>query len=216
MYAGDGDDTLFGGGGVTSGADTLYGGAGGDMLDASSGGGADLLYGEAGADTLRAGSDADTLFGGDGADVMYAAITGGTDSGGELLYGGDGNDTLYAGGAISGAGDTLYGGDGSDKFVVFADVGIATATGTNVTGADIFSFADGTDSITLVGFGFTSAGSPSLTAANAASFGADGTIQLDAGSNLVEVYLNGSGASSYAKITVHGVTTLDLTDFEFS
>jgi hypothetical protein len=32
----------------------------------------------------------------------------------------------------------------------------------------------------------------------------------------VEVYLNsGAGANNYAKITVNGVTTLDLTDFEF-
>jgi hypothetical protein len=34
--------------------------------------------------------------------------------------------------------------------------------------------------------------------------------------NLVEVYLNASTESHYSKVTVNGVTTLDLTDFEFS
>ena len=151
--------------------------------------------------------------------MLYAALAGGTDSGGELLYGGDGADTLYAGAAVSNLADTLYGGDGADKFVVTTNVSAAGITGSSITGADIFSFSDGTDKITLVGFGFTSSGNPALTTSSGNSFGATGTIVLSANStnNLVEVYLNSNaGANNYAKITVNGVTTLDLTDFEFS
>ena len=44
-----------------------------------------------------------------------------------------------------------------------------------------------------------------------------GQISGNSTSNLVEVYLNSNaGANNYAKITVNGVTTLDLTDFEFA
>ncbi len=150
--------------------------------------------------------------------MLYAALVGGTDNGGELLYGGDSNDTLYAGAAISGLADTLYGGDGADKFVVSTTVSVATITGGTITGADIFSFSSGSDKITLVGFGFTSSGSPGLVSSSGGSFGATGTIVLSANTtnNLVEVYLNGASADRYAKITVNGVTTLNLTDFEFS
>ena len=154
-----------------------------------------------------------------GNDVLYAALENGTDNGGELLYGGDGNDTLYAGTALTGLGDTLYGGADADKFVVTTNASFATITGSAITGADIFSFADGTDKITLVGFGFTASGSPGLATSSGNSFGATGTIVISGNStnNLVEVYLNsGAGANNYAKITVYGVTTLDLTDFEFS
>ena len=146
-------------------------------------------------------------------------MIGGTDNGGELLYGGDGNDTLYAGTALSGLADTLYGGDGSDTFVIRSATPAALAiTGATITGADIFSFVDGTDKITLVGFGFTTSGSPSLITSQGGSFGAAAVIVISTSTanNLVEVYLNGSGnANNYAKVTVNGVTTLDLTDFDF-
>ena len=85
-------------------------------------------------------------------------------------------------------------------------------------GTDVFSFADGSDKITLVGFGFTSSGNPALSTSNGNSFGADESIvtSADTTNNLVEVYLNAAGGGGYAKITVNGVTTLDLNDFEFS
>lgn len=212
MFGDAGNDSLVGG----TAADTLFGGAGNDVLDATQQG-ADLLYGEGGNDTLRAGSDSDTLFGGLGNDVLYAALVGGTDNGGELLYGGDGDDTLYAGVAVTGVADSLYGGAGSDKFVVTTTVNVATLTGAAATGADIFSFVDGADKISLVGFGFTAGGNPSLSTSNGNSFGTTSSILYSANttSNLVEVYLNSSAANSYAKITINGVTTLDLTDFEF-
>ena len=122
--------------------------------------------------------------------------------------------------ALTGIGDTLYGGADGDRFVVntAASANFALITGSTITGADIFSFADGSDKITLVGFGFTSSGSPGLTTSSGNSFGLVGTIQISANTtnNLVEVFLNGSGTTNYAKVTVNGVTTLDLTDFEFS
>jgi hypothetical protein len=40
--------------------------------------------------------------------------------------------------------------------------------------------------------------------------------QVEVGTTGVEVYLNGVGTGGYTKITVHGVTTLDVADFEFS
>jgi Ca2+-binding RTX toxin-like protein len=195
----------------------LFGGSGNDVLDGTLQG-TDLLYGEDGNDTLRAGSDADTLFGGTGNDVLYAALAGGTDNGGELLYGGDGNDTLYAGLALTGVGDTLYGGADADSFVINVVGNAAAITGSTITGADIFSFADGTDKITLIGFGFTGSGSPGLTTSSGNSFGNNGTIQISGNSdnNLVEVFLSSTASDDYAKVTVNGVTTVYVSYFLFS
>lgn len=107
-----GNDTIFGGTGITDtqdtadtllgdgGNDTIYGNAGNDVilgdssLNATSGGN-DKLYGGLGADTLYGGGGNDTLFG---------------HSGNDLLVGGNGTDALT-------------GGAGRDIFVFLADTG---------------------------------------------------------------------------------------------
>jgi hypothetical protein len=82
--------------------------------------------------------------------------------------------------------------------------------------SSIFNFSDGTDKIRLVGFGFTSSGSPGLITGSDDTFPTiDGTIKLIPSADQVVIYLNGVGTEDYAKVTVTGVTTLDLTDFEF-
>ena len=81
----------------------------------------------------------------------------------------------------------------------------------------IENFMDGVDKIFLTGFGFTTAGtSPSLSPGE--TFGPDGSIQFqpDTSDNEITLYFNGSGEGDYAKVTVTGVTSLDLNDFEFN
>jgi Ca2+-binding RTX toxin-like protein len=98
--------------------------------------------------------------------------------------------------------------------------GTTTTVATNGSGpspneASIFNFVDGGDKIRLVGFGFTSSGTPSVVG-DQIGFGENGSIYLDNLADQVVVYLNGVGTEDYAKIVVTGVTTLDLTDFEFA
>jgi len=83
--AGDGDDTLFGGGGndvvhAGAGQGIVFGGAGDDCLHGEDG--ADLLFGGRGHDYLNGGRGRDLLIGGDGRDV---------------IKGGQGNDLLIGG-----------------------------------------------------------------------------------------------------------------------
>ncbi len=97
-------------------------------------------------------------------------------------------------------------------------VTVATITGGTITGADIFSFSSGSDKITLVGFRLHERGQPGSGDVVGRFVRGDGDDRDSAntGNNLVEVFLNGAGSNNYAKITVNGVTTLNLTDFEFS
>jgi Ca2+-binding RTX toxin-like protein len=105
IYGLEGDDNLYGDGGVDIidggvGQDALYGGIGNDLL--SGGDGSDVLYGDTGRDTIEGGAGHDRLYGG-------------TES--NRLLGQSGNDTLY-GGAHA---DTLQAGDGNDR--LYGDVG---------------------------------------------------------------------------------------------
>jgi Ca2+-binding RTX toxin-like protein len=111
---------------------SLNGGNGIDILKGSDrddlingNGGADALYGNKGNDTLNGGSSLDLLVGGEGND---------------LLNGGDSADALYGGKGN----DTLTGGNGRDIFAFTAG-----------DGSDIITdFADGSDTIGLVGLRF--------------------------------------------------------------
>ena len=141
--AGDGSDSISGGGGrdvLAGGAgddvlqgnvgrDTLEGGVGGDVLrggqdeDVLQGNsGQDLLFGDKGQDTVHGGQDADTIQGGQGDDYVSG------DLGADIVRGGQGDDVLLGGAGddyLSGdlGDDTLSGGEGADRFYVSAGAG---------------------------------------------------------------------------------------------
>jgi Ca2+-binding RTX toxin-like protein len=241
IYGNHGSDILVGG----AGADNAYGGQNDDTLSGGDGDDKlfgnlnnDLLSGGAGSDSLVGNAGNDIIYGGDGADV--ASFSGnlenytisisnnlvlvidnrdGTPDGTdqvfevETLRFADQDSTVSTSGE-----DTTSGGGGNDaptgtdfNVVVNGSFG-SPATST------IENFSDGSDKIVLIGFGFTSSGSPSLLAAVGGSFDANGSISLDLAdvNNKIVIYLNGVGSDDYAKVTVTGVTTLDLTDFDFA
>jgi Ca2+-binding RTX toxin-like protein len=139
VYAGDGDDLVFGdngsiNGNEASGAnDTIYGGLGNDTMYGEGGDdfisqalGTDTAFGGGGNDTLDAAGGLDNWgYGGDGEDRLIAADHGyggngndwidggygGTVAGTDTLYGEAGNDTVFG----YDANDTLYGGSGTDS-----------------------------------------------------------------------------------------------------
>lgn len=164
VYGGVENDTLFGGKGFDlifgdRGNDTIYGNRGNDSIsgdegnDVSYGGkgndvvlgglGDDQLLGDQGNDTLCGGSDNDIVFGGSGDDLLFGDI------GNDLFFGGLGSDTLLGGG-------------GSDRFVLASGSGADT----------VIDFAQGTDSLVLVGLDFSQLsivqtnGSASISIAN--------------------------------------------------
>ncbi len=83
LNGGDGDDTIFGAGGM----DTINGGDGDDVID--TGGDDNIVNGGNDNDTITAQGGDDTLNGDAGNDT----ITGGLGS--DVINGGDGDDTLY-------------------------------------------------------------------------------------------------------------------------
>lgn len=146
VYGGVENDTLFGGKGFDlifgdRGNDTIYGNRGNDSIsgdegnDVSYGGkgndvvlgglGDDQLLGDQGNDTLCGGSDNDIVFGGSGDDLLFGDI------GNDLFFGGLGSDTLLGDG-------------GSDRFILASGSGADT----------VIDFAQGTDSLVLVGLDF--------------------------------------------------------------
>jgi Ca2+-binding RTX toxin-like protein len=128
----DGDDTLYGPGGL----DNLIEGLGGndvligsDTADALNGGdGDDQVFGNSGNDLLAGGAGNDSLDGGNGNDVLDGGLgddtlNGGTGNdtlnawnGDDYLYGEGGNDVLDGGQGNN----TLSGGDGDDTLVAGA------------------------------------------------------------------------------------------------
>jgi Ca2+-binding RTX toxin-like protein len=126
LDGGEGDDTLFAGGGVGQttggpGADTLIGnGPGASMIAGpgpdriSSGSGADFLFGGTGDDQIDSGGGPDLVFGEGGNDRIVGGAGGDVlagSAGRDLLRGGPGKDKLFGGQGR----DTLSGGPGKDK-----------------------------------------------------------------------------------------------------
>lgn len=142
LGAGDGADSLDGGGGN----DRLYGGAG-----------ADDLRGGAGHDTLWGGGQDDALRGGQGNDLLYGG------AGDDFVSGGAGADTLYG---RAGADTFQYGpGYGRDRIVDFENdrdilrlddafgfetASEALASARNTGGGVVFDFGSG-NTLTVAG-----------------------------------------------------------------
>ncbi len=120
----EGNDTLWGTGGIFSSfhADPINGGGGDDRI--FGGDGNDAIHGDAGDDILRGGLGADTLYGGDitGLDDSADKLDGGL--GNDLLVGGGGNDELTGGKGH----DTLEGGAGTDTYIYASGDGFDALT----------------------------------------------------------------------------------------
>jgi len=193
LFGDAGNDNLFGEAGDDElsgddGDDTLYGGVGDDTL--SGGAGIDFLSGEDGNDELRGGADADTLRGNDGADELFGEagdddLNGGR--GNDLLDGGDGNDVLRGGVGD----DELNGGAGADIFDLRGGDG----------GSDTVIGFDNTDTISLVGFGYTSLADAE---ADFTQVGADVVFDGN-GTNAIATFLNATLSDVVNAIVVPGL-----------
>jgi Ca2+-binding RTX toxin-like protein len=222
-YGGQNDDTLRGG----AGDDTLFGNLDNDLL--SGGAGSDSLIGNGGNDIIYGGDGTDVaVFFGNFSDYSVSISTDfvfvidnrdGTPDGTDQLFEvetlrfADQDSTVSTSGE-----DTTSGGGGNDEPTgTDFNVAVNGSIGNPAT-FTIENFSDGTDKIVLTGFGFTNSGNPSLVTTDGGSFDANGSIVIDRdeANDKIVIYLNGEGSEDYAKVTVTGVTTLDLTDFEFS
>jgi Ca2+-binding RTX toxin-like protein len=128
ISGGDGDDIIWGGGGLNPAyypsGDRLRGDAGNDVIhigqddaEATGGDGNDVIYGGAGTDSIYGENGSDRLSGADGNDGILGGWGADTIDGGkgsDFLDGGDGDDRLDGG---TGA-DSMDGGEGFDIFVV--------------------------------------------------------------------------------------------------
>jgi serralysin len=177
------------------GDNSLVGNVGANLLRGSLGN--DNISGLAGDDILRGGRDRDALDGGAGDDILRGG------SGKDTLRGGDGDDILNGGAGK----DKLFGDDGSDVFL-FAKA----AHSPNGSNADqIKDFAQGEDLIDLSGL---TGGNLALIGGAAFSGLGQGEVQIKTvgGNTVVRVDIQGDGTADM-RITVEGVTTMDLFDF---
>ncbi|THH37392.1 calcium-binding protein [Aliishimia ponticola] len=168
----DGQDMVFGG----DGSDYVYGGLGADSVEGNDGNdfvrgnrGADLLLGGDGDDDIEGGADNDYLDGGNGIDVLEGG------NGLDELVGGSGNDYFYGGG---GADIFSFYWMGEDQFDRIQD------------------FEDGTDTISLIGYGFDDISDFSITSPSA------GRVVLDLGDG--------------RKVNINGIDVSDLSNDDFS
>ncbi len=155
MFAGQGNDSVLGGGGLfflnegndtlafvpeqSVGAMTVQGGN--DSADGSDSivGGrfADVILGNGGADSIFGENGNNVLVGGFGADC----VAGGNDA--DFLFGNQDNDTIHMGNG-EGA-DTVFAGQGNDSILATSGLGRATILGNE--GNDTFFAIGGADTI---------------------------------------------------------------------
>jgi Ca2+-binding RTX toxin-like protein len=115
-----GNDTVFG----TTDGDTIDGGAGDDVIHAL--GGNDTIHGGAGNDTIRSGDGDDIVNGDDGNDLLILG------NGSDTVDGGTGSDTVVFDIAFASIGDNYS----------FDLSGVFTVTGNQISGVELFRFAD--------------------------------------------------------------------------
>jgi uncharacterized protein GlcG (DUF336 family) len=163
VNAGDGNDTVFAGGGmakITGGAgddvirgsdqaDNIDGGAGNDLIMGM--GGADLIDGALGDDTIEGGLGDDFILGGAGDDFIEG------DEGNDRMYGGAGNDSIDGGNSVLLVGtgnDRLIGGPGEDQLegrdgydVIVQDGGPAPFLGSSAAPPANFETADSVETL---------------------------------------------------------------------
>lgn len=124
IEAGDGDDTIQAGGGVTD----VYGGRGNDHIRL--GRGISYAEGNEGDDTIIGGTGDSVMYGNQGKDRLYAAA--GAASKNSHLDGGDGDDQLYAGNGHT----VINGGRGNDRIIAHDDTAIYTGKGSDTVWAN--------------------------------------------------------------------------------
>jgi serralysin len=219
IYGDEGDDTILSGT-LGVGQLTAYGGSGNDLISGSDAT-FDVLYGGDGADTIYAiGTGNDTIYGDSGADVLYSANSIG------VVYGGEGNDTIYFGGTgthlstASSEVGVISGGDGADEFSFsnavanggngYSDT-FTAVTITNATFTTISDFTSGTDVISLYSL-FASSVSPSVINQDL-TLASNNSISWTTSGGDTKVAIIGD-ADEYLFLSLSGVTTLALTDFE--
>ena len=230
FQAGDGDDTVTGGGlsdlvDGGNGRDLLSGGGGNDSL--TGGNGNDTLEGGNGRDSLDGGSGNDSLSGGRGSDTLVGA--GGSDSldgglgndfldgGGnhDLLLGGAANDTLLGGTnndtLIGGAGnDTLIGGSGKDAFAYLLsanegkDLILDFKTGNGGDRLEISDLLD-VNGDTVIDLADLDAGGHSVSGSADAI-----VITFDSGTGITLDGLNGVGIDSFADLVANAKVNVDI------
>ncbi|ONH56480.1 hemolysin [Pseudomonas cedrina subsp. cedrina] len=124
IEAGDGDDTIQAGGGVTD----IYGGRGNDHIRL--GRGISYAEGNEGDDTMIGGTGDSVMYGNQGKDRLYAGA--GAASKTSHLDGGDGDDQLYAGNGHT----VINGGRGNDRIIAHDDTVIYTGKGSDTVWAN--------------------------------------------------------------------------------
>ncbi len=196
--AGDGNDTIAGGGLFDSieggsGNDKLSGGAGDDSL--TGGTGNDELRGDSGNDKLSGGSGDDVLGGGDGNDMLKG------DEGNDTLSGDAGDDVLDG----NGGNDILTGGSGHDAF----DYNVLSDRGTG--GEKITDFTISGASSDVLALRDLLASFSGCTGLNAFTGGYLRLIGDGAGGTIVQVDSNG-GANGYVTLVTLTNTILSASD----
>jgi Ca2+-binding RTX toxin-like protein len=192
IYAGDGNDTVFGG----TGYDRIDCGGGDDSVNA--GDGKDTIYGNAGDDSLRGGGSADLIYGNDGADTLRG------DAGNDKIHGGANPDRIRG----SAGHDDLTGGGSRDHIAGEAGVDLLSGEAGNDAcygGADydFFTEPDGAMDVEEEWAIYDATTGPSSTKVN---FTTGGGAKLDLIDNKLVTYFDPVGDWSGA--SYQGVTGL--------
>ena len=175
--------------------DALTGGSGDDTIAA--GDGDDTVNGGAGNDTIGGQNDNDTLNGEAGIDLINGGsgddiITGGTEA--DDLRGGTNDDTFNLANGDFAAGESIDGGADTDNITLTNATTVDFQTGT-ITNVEDLNGSTGNDDVTV----------------SATQFVGFATIDLAAGTNVLNVFADNSDISASALPAISNITTGNLT-----